>query len=104
MTAAERSADRPHPERVVVPARPARRMNTRRRGQNAQGMIEFALVLPVILFVVFFTIDGARLVYTYNSLDSIARDGARTASLSTSTSSDCLILDRVVAAGQGFPI
>ncbi|MHB8719530.1 MAG: TadE/TadG family type IV pilus assembly protein [Candidatus Dormibacteria bacterium] len=67
-------------------------------------MIEFALVLPVILLIVFFTIDAGRLVYTYNSVDSIARDGARTASLSTELTSDCLTLQRVIAAGQGFPI
>lgn len=67
-------------------------------------MIEFALVLPVILLLVFFTIDAARLVYTYNSLDSIARDGARTVSLSTQLSTDCLTLQRVIEAGQGYPI
>lgn len=67
-------------------------------------MIEFAFILPIILMLVFFTIDAGRLVYTYNSVDSIARDGARTLTLSSSLTSDCLTLQRVIEAGQGFPI
>jgi len=67
-------------------------------------MVEFAIILPFILFVVFFCIDAGRLVYTYNAISSIARDGARTASLGTQFESDCLTLSRVEAAGKGFPI
>jgi Flp pilus assembly protein TadG len=67
-------------------------------------MVEFALILPVILFVVFFCIDAGRLIYTYNAISSVARDGARTASLGTQFQSDCLTLSRVEAAGKGFPI
>ena len=61
-------------------------------------------MLPLVLFVVFFSIDAARLVYTYNAISSVARDGARTASLGTQFESDCLTLQRVEAAGRGFPI
>ena len=80
------------------------RRRRRRPGQDAQGLVEFALVLPLVLFVVFFSIDAARLVYTYNAISSVARDGARTASLGTQFQSDCLTLQRVEAAGRGFPI
>jgi len=85
-----------------VPSR--RRASGRRGGQNAQGLVEFALILPVVLAAVFFCIDAGRLVYTYNAISSIARDGARTATLGTQFQSDCLTLSRVEAAGQGFPI
>jgi Flp pilus assembly protein TadG len=67
-------------------------------------MVEFALILPVLLFVICFCIDAGRLVYTYNAISSVARDGARTASLGTQFESDCLTLSRVEAAGQAFPI
>ena len=76
----------------------------RRPGQNAQGMVEFALVIPLVLFGVFFCIDIGRLVYTYNAISSAARDGARTISLGTQGSSDCLALARVESVGKGFPI
>lgn len=76
----------------------------RRDGEDAQGLVEFAIILPFILFTVFFCIDAGRLVYTYNAISSVARDGARTASLSTELQSDCRTLSRVEAAGRGFPI
>jgi Flp pilus assembly protein TadG len=92
-----------------APSRPAGRPRStprsrRRRSENAQGMVEFALIFPFVLFVVFFCIDAGRLVYAYNAISSIARDGARTASLATQFQSDCLTLSRVETAGQGFPI
>lgn len=90
---------------MASPRVPARvRRQGRRPGQNAQGMVEFALILPLILFIVCVCIDAGRLVYTYNVISSIARDGARTLTLGTQTYSDCLALKRMEAAGQAFPL
>ena len=72
--------------------------------RSGQGLVEFALVVPVILLLCFFCVDAGRLVYTYNVLSSIARDGARTASLASQTYSDCLTFSRVEAAGGSFAI
>ena len=72
--------------------------------RSGQGLVEFSLILPFILFVCFFCVDAGRLIYTYNSISSIARDGARTASLASQTYSDCLTFSRVEAEGGAFGI
>ena len=53
-----------------------------RFGHEEQGAaaVEFALVLPVLLMLVFMFIDATRAFYTLNSLVSAAREGARFAS------------------------
>jgi TadE-like protein len=67
-------------------------------------MVEFALVAPIILFIVFAAIDLGRLIYTYNAISSAARDGARLAALRSELESDCLPLQRMEQVGQAFPL
>jgi hypothetical protein len=72
--------------------------------QRSQALVEFALVSPLFLLVVFSAIDIGRLLYAYTAISSAARDGARTASLSTSIFSDCQIIQELELVGQGFPL
>jgi len=56
------------------------------RGRRAdrsrgQSLVEFALILPIFFVVVFGLIDGARLVFAYNTVAQAARDAARTAAV-----------------------
>lgn len=51
----------------------------RRQGQEGQGLVEFALVLPVFLLALFGLLDVGRLVYTNSVLSQAAREGARLA-------------------------
>ncbi len=44
-----------------------------------QTLVEFALVLPVFVLVLFGVIDGGRLIYTNAALSQAAREGARLA-------------------------
>jgi TadE-like protein len=67
-------------------------------------LVEFALVAPIFLLVMFSAIDVCRLLYAYTAISSAARDGARTASLSGSLFSDCQIIQEVELVGQGFPV
>lgn len=93
------------PRSTRAPSRPAPRVRRRARGsQRAQGMVEFALVAPIVLFVMFATMDLGRLIYTYNAISSAARDGARLAALRAQLDSDCLPLERMVQVGQAFPL
>ena len=46
------------------------------RGRG-QALVEFALVLPIFLLVVFGLFDLGRVVYINNTLSEVARDGAR---------------------------
>ena len=76
----------------------------RASGQRSQALVEFSLVAPVFLIVLFAMIDISRLLYTYTAISSAARDGARTASLSGAAFSDCQIIAELEAVGQGFPV
>lgn len=55
-----------------------RRPETRGR-ESGQGLVEFALVMPVFLLIFFGLIDVGRLVYTNSVLSQAAREGARLA-------------------------
>lgn len=51
----------------------------RRKAQESQALIEFALVSPVLLLLIFGIIDLGRAVFYYDTLNHAAREGARTA-------------------------
>lgn len=53
--------------------------------QRGDGLVEFALVLPVLLLLVFGILDGGRAVYAYHVVANSAREGARYASVATRT-------------------
>ena len=55
---------------------------TRRRRTNfqkAQALIEFALVSPVLLLLLFGVVDIGRAIFYYDTLNHAAREGARVA-------------------------
>jgi Flp pilus assembly protein TadG len=60
---------------VVVSMRPGRR---------GQGLVEFALVLPIFMLLIFAVIDGGRYVYVNSTLSNAAREGARLGSVEAS--------------------
>lgn len=57
-----------------------------RRREGGQSLVEFALVFPLFLLIIFGIVDAGRLIYTYNTVSSAARDGARVAIVNQSTS------------------
>ena len=61
-------------------------MTTQRRGSRgrAQSLVEFAVVVPAFLILLFALIDFGRLVFTYVSVSNGAREMARTAAISQS--------------------
>lgn len=46
---------------------------------RGQALVEFALVIPLFLLLVFAIVDMARYVYTANALSNMAREAARVA-------------------------
>jgi TadE-like protein len=74
------------------------------RSQRSQALVEFAMVAPLFLLVMFAAVDIGRLLYAYSGISSAARDGARAASLQISLFSDCQIIKDVELVGQGFPV
>lgn len=54
---------------------------------TAQSLLEFALVLPLFLILLFALIDFSRLLFTYVSMSNGAREMARVAAVSNAWSS-----------------
>jgi hypothetical protein len=50
-----------------------------RRGQRSQALIEFSLVSPILLLLLFGIVDIGRAVFYLDTLNHAAREGARTA-------------------------
>ena len=50
-----------------------------RRRSRGQGLVEFAIVMPIIAMVVLGMVDLSRAVYSYNTLAQAARQAARLA-------------------------
>ncbi len=76
----------------------------RNHDQQAQSMVEFALLAPLLVLVLLLTIDFGRLVYTYGAISWATREGARMVSLKPQQNTDCPVLQRVEQVGRGFPL
>lgn len=57
----------------------AGRLRRQTRGQRSQSIVEFALVAPLLLLLLFGIVDFGRGIYTYITLDQAVNEGARTA-------------------------
>lgn len=51
------------------------------RQQRGQSLVEFALLLPILVIIVFSAVEFGRLWMTMNVLTGAAREGARVASV-----------------------
>lgn len=63
-----------------------------RRDKRGQGLVEFALVFPIIVLIFFAIFDLGRGVYAYNTIANAARVGARVAvvnQIQTTPAGDC---------------
>jgi Flp pilus assembly protein TadG len=65
-------------------------------------MVEFALLAPVVIIMLFLCIDFSRLVYTYAAVSWAAREAARVVSMEPQASSDCAAIQTALASAQGF--
>src|SRR4051812_5895809 len=51
----------------------------RRHHSRGQGLVEFALVFPILILLLIAVFDLGRLVFAYNDITNAARSGARVA-------------------------
>lgn len=64
---------------------------TGRPRSSGQGLVEFAIVLPIIVFLFIALFDFGRAVYAVNTVANAAREGARVAAVDqVLTSPDCI--------------
>ena len=78
----------------------------RRRRGRGQALVEFALVFPLLMLLVFALIDLGRVVYTHNAIAEAAREGARWGSVQARSARDipgieAHAVDNVVGVGAG---
>jgi hypothetical protein len=52
---------------------------TPRDGQRSQAIVEFALIAPILILLLFAIVDFGRVIYTYATLNQAVNEGARTA-------------------------
>ncbi len=52
-------------------------MNRARRDERGQGILEFAIIFPFFMMLVFVVIDGGVLMGRYNQVNHAAQEGAR---------------------------
>jgi len=69
-------------------------MNTRQTGATT---VEFALVMLMFLMVLFGIMDFSRLLYTWNTANEVAREGARYAVVCADPSSNARVLAKMQA-------
>ena len=55
------------------------RLRSRRQPGRGQTLVEFALIIPLFVLLLFGIVDFGRAVLAYNSISNAAREGARTA-------------------------
>ena len=66
-------------------------LNVRGSGAGGQGLVEFAVVLPVILLLFLAIFDFGRAVFAFNTVANAAREGARVAAVDQVLASpDCI--------------
>ena len=51
----------------------------RRNPQRSQSMVEFSLIAPILIILIFGVVDFGRLIYVYATINQAASEGARTA-------------------------
>jgi len=75
------------------------------RSQRSQALIEFALVSPVLLLLLFGVIDLGRAIFYYDTLNHAAREGARVAvRASNQLPANADVLNMVTAQMLGTPV
>jgi Flp pilus assembly protein TadG len=75
------------------------------RSQRSQALIEFALISPVLLLLLFGIIDLGRAVFYYDTVSHAAREGARTAVLASNTlPTNADVLATVTTQLVGVPV
>ena len=86
--------------RQTIPLAPVRE---RRRRQSGQSLVEFALVAPLLLLVIFGTIEFCFLYQSANTVSFAAREGARVGAVlgPTDSGADSKILQAIFDATSG---
>ena len=73
--------------------------NVNPRHERGDGLVEFALILPVLMLVIMAIVDLGRAVYAYNVVANCAREGARYGLVAPTDDSGMVAVARSAAVG-----
>ena len=73
----------------------------RRQTRVGQGLVEFALVLPLILLIIMGVFDFGRAIFAFNEVSNAAREGGRTGIVNQNVSD---IRNRAAAQAIGLGV
>jgi Flp pilus assembly protein TadG len=68
---------------------------------RGQGLTEFAIILPLFLFIVLGIFDLGRVIYYYSTLHNAAREGARYGAVNPCDEAGIIERTRQVSVGLG---
>jgi Flp pilus assembly protein TadG len=73
----------------------------RKKTLHGQGLVEFAILLPILVLFIMLIFDLGRAAYLYSAIHNAAREGARYASIhhNTATSNEIAAAARVLTTG-----
>jgi Flp pilus assembly protein TadG len=69
---------------------------------RGQSLLEFALIIPLVIFIITLFFDLGRLVYYSSTLNNAVREGARFAISRTTTTNDAEVVTRVKTYSIGM--
>lgn len=88
----ERPMTQPAPTSAATPAPPSS------DEEGGQALVEFAMVIPIMLLIVFAVIEFGSAFWTYQQVSAAASEGARRAIVSRSSSSRNSVVETTVKA------
>src|SRR5256714_11196273 len=53
--------------------------SSRTDGQRSQAIVEFAIIAPILLLLIFGVVDFGRVIYVYATINQAVNEGARSA-------------------------
>lgn len=74
-------------------------MNTLRRRERGQELVEYALLLPIFLLLLMVLLDMGRVIYYYSTVQNAARAGARYGIVHTNDTVGVAAAARQIAVG-----
>lgn len=57
------------------------------RGENGQGLVELAIIMPVVMLILLGIMEGGRIFSSYIELENLSREGARYAAVNCTSMS-----------------
>jgi Flp pilus assembly protein TadG len=72
------------------------------RRENGQDVVEFALILPLLLLLIFGIVEFGIVMFSYNTISNAAREGARVSVISGATTDEIVAAVQALAPGLGL--